>query len=71
MKNDPERKPSESQSSAPDEAPTAQEAALSETSQPNSVTGEEPVPVGDEQADEEKRIAQERELDEKLGNEEA
>lgn len=54
--------------SAPDEAPTTQEVALSDTSQPNSVTGEEPVPVGEDEAAEEKRIAQERELDENLRN---
>lgn len=76
MKKDPERKPStegtsqESKSSAADEALTEQEVALSETSNPTSVAGQESVPVDeDEWAPEEKRIAQERELDEKLGTE--
>lgn len=62
----------QSQASTPDEAMTEQEIALSETSSPAPETGQEPLPVGDDElADEEKRLAQERELDEKLGNEEA
>lgn len=76
MKNDPERKaPTEdasdqSQASTPDEPMTEQEIALSETSSQVPETGEEPVPAGgDERTPEEKRIAQERELDEKLGTE--
>lgn len=60
----------QSQASTPDEPLTEQEIALSETSSQTPETGQEPVPTGDEQAVEEDRIAQERELDEELGTEE-
>lgn len=76
MTNNPQRKPSEedaskeSKSSAEDQALTEQEIALLGTSSPAAATGHEPVPAGeDESTPEEKRIAQERELDEKLGTE--
>lgn len=76
MKKDPEHHSSrgndshQSQVSTPDEPMTEQEIALSETSSQVPETGQEPVPTGDERAVEEERIAQERELDEKLGTEE-
>ena len=59
----------QSQASTPDEPMTEQEIALSETQSQVPETGQEPVPTGDERAAEEERIAQERELDEKLGTE--
>lgn len=73
MKKEPERQSSEeasdqSRASTPDEPMTEQEIALSETSSQVPETGQEPVPTGEYEAAEEKRIAQERELDEKLGD---
>lgn len=75
MKKEPERKSADdasaqSQASTPDEPMTEQEIALTETSSQVPETGQKPVPTGEDEAAEEKRIAQERELDKELGNEE-
>ena len=74
MKKDPERKSAkdasdQAQASTPDEPMTEQEIALTETSSQVPETGQKPVPTGEDEAAEEKRIAQERELDKKLGTE--
>ena len=70
-KSPKEKASDQSHASTPDEPMTEQEIALSETQSTVPETGQKPIPAGEgETAAEEDRLAQERELDEKLGNEE-